>query len=1033
MAGKDKIDTQPEFSFVESDPFANSTIDLAHWKTKEIYRKELLVRSSPIKEKWLYAFRSVGREYAVNPNNGDFERRMGKTGSAGQLLTSPGLKQTIKRTSQPKEHAEQPVLEVWFDKDGYAHSLDIEKNNLWKKARHDRPHPDPRSKNPKAKVAARSTVRLALTDDGTKNGKPLRWYFLLSEVRLGPKALAKCTEKGMGDGLSIHPCADLAPAFENLHKAKFLSPVELKIWRQRNPNPGQNTALKIGLTIGVVDPYNMARKINSDILQHAMDMNLKLSKRLKDGEQVPGFVHRRFTNNKKNGGSIHDLYAIAQMTKAWEARHIKDRDRWVAAKKQGHWSTRTQQKTNQWDPYLRAQFGEFPDWDRKSAGDVIKFVNTTLKDVLRGLEARAAMLVNWLESPAHQIIDTAIAHDTLGASSDRDIEQAGEDRAYAIGHWYSVTSFLQMTKLGSSFLAALPDLCPNNAIDQCIRPYATKPLVPARSANSPGALPPDRRVDWHALAKASRFIPDLVLRQVMLDAREKQRSVADKAKEVAALVNNIGFFDELLATTPPANLNKQNKNAYQLMQPYIDKGITIWATGADAPGALLKTYKSQNQSLLFKSHVDKLFAEADANSPSFGSGSIAHASGARVRASTSTRPRRSPPLQRCSLSPRRRPRISARHQSSRGSRRSSICRSMSPGPLKPLLCSKATSPKPCRCMSMRSRGRGAIKVGTARVGVALSVLGMIGAAWTVWTNIRTVADAIQKGDMSVVVGASLASVGGLAMFTIGVAEFTKWGVLSVFTGGIGAWIAGFAILIGSLIAMFTEDEDDRRKLLLEHFFFAKNPASRNSSALWDGKSSHPWFGSKPSGSWSVKRQRQALINMMARYTVQGHATAPSSTLATSALIRDVAVTIEWTFLPEEVEFDVELMNRRIDLGTLKDKYLKPVRNESKMEFYKRRRADGLLGHYVIRCTPGGDHVVTSKYGKNVDIEHVRKGNTLRIELKKPLELAIVSNTVISVSMKHSGGELKHTLPFIAPGYDIDGQESFPASDFKSSQ
>lgn len=527
MAGSnDTIDTGMRVRFVDLAEVSDLDaimVDLDREKSK-ILRS----RASTPKEKWLYVFWSEGRRYGF-----DLDARWGGP------FYQHGAKRKGRRPVNPErsqDHAEHPWRELYFDEDGRFSWVDIgpspaspgEESPLWEEPRHERPKPS----GPPA-----DTMPLPLGDS-------LRYYFLLSPVRLGPAALNEATKPGDeatksgddatkpggADALSVYPYAfAVGPVDEDGEpRTKQLEPSD---WITA-PSPERITASRsVFFNVGVVDPYSVAERLHED-LRSALEAAAEVDDAMLRGGSGP------MPTECVKGIVEENLPWVDDVARATDASRYYD----------AYFIARTIEGLRRSEPGAPA----WEEWDDALAGRFLEEMERFRREEKNAPEVQARFLANWLSSPAHRLVDLAISEDAAdeldgGGSVEEQLEtEAAADRAFGLVHWERVTSLLPTTRVGSLFLGqkarGLGESDADragNPVTEVLLPYVDRPL---ESTNA---------LDEAAFRLAAAALPDLVARFVVLDVEVIQlrgsltatptvlgstRAAAERAK---ALLNNL--------------------------------------------------------------------------------------------------------------------------------------------------------------------------------------------------------------------------------------------------------------------------------------------------------------------------------------------------------------------------------------------------------------------------------------------------------------------------------------------------------------
>lgn len=148
----------------------------------------------------------------------------------------------------------------------------------------------------------------------------------------------------------------------------------------------------------------------------------------------------------------------------------------------------------------------------------------------------------------------------------------------------------------------------------------------------------------------------------------------------------------------------------------------------------------------------------------------------------------------------------------------------------------------------------------------MAVLGVIGGAYNVVKYGAKGIDAFRMEDYSVMMGASLAVMGGV----LGVVSAMGMTAAGLTASGVGV-VGGILVAAGALIIYYTADSE--WEYFAEHCYFAKDADNRNTRSAgkgedhWLGKMSQPSGGFLSDGKWSVRAQREALVRLLSRYSI----------------------------------------------------------------------------------------------------------------------------------------------------------------------
>lgn len=797
-----------------------------------------------ISGKWLYVFWSRGRSYKYRYPDWLVSRVDDLT--AGQYWSArPGHREINPKPTN--ERAQKVWLEIWFDGDGNLYPLDISKKDRWKKGRHERPHPMDAVLG-KGKMPPKSYKCKTVTLPLKRGGKEVRYFFLLSSIRLGKNALEACLKRGNADGMSIWTRRTFRASGKRVLPGKVMGPSaemleEFYMARKAKPTTEEtkqkSKEYRALCDIGVVDPYHFAEEINHHHYMQTLAGYQALLADLREANPWVEGIHKRYLEEKWNRGSLDDLYFIAKALKA-----------------------------------LRYKARKKFDWDEKNATRVIRFVEKTLQGMRNAVEGTATMLCNWLDGPAHKLIDLAAVDEDL----DKDTALGPSDRAYALEHWYNVTSLLGISSRGATFLASKGVRASSNPVQALLVDYLKKRV-------KKGKLHPKRdRITYDTVVVGREVALDLVLRWIMLDlpkgsgGKKAVELVAQKSKELRDVINASGFFEHDFVPAPKGKGGPS-------MQKYLDWSIFMVEQPIKVakgwPNAVMKirditkftrpaaSLVKRNRYLI---HVVKLSEWRGENAPSlwnvYAQKGVPWAKlfGAYVNllfAGAET--------------------VKTFSDSSSGAGkrvRSVIDLAVGGGTLFDAIMEINGVDKAVWKKLGEASTKKALTL--ARLGVALSVIAIISAIWVVWTNIETASNAWDTHDTSVVLGASIAVTGGVMLALHGIGFLCSWEVgLAGLLASPGANIVfGLVIFVGVLIVVLTVDEEFEN--FVKSSFFAKGEDDQN--ILGFGDRGH-WAGCEPglkdswmvpsfqwkskksyrTWNWPVLHQREALTRLLARF------------------------------------------------------------------------------------------------------------------------------------------------------------------------
>lgn len=846
-SARDSIDTEHPVFFYETEPCRNAGFKYDPEGKKGLDPFSVEARKNII-NKWLYVFWSKGEDYAVSIKNGPWEQRVSDL-YARQHMAKPGLKdRNPPRTATPREHAEKIKYEIYFDDEGFAYRRDISKEAF--KLRHERKHPKiafQKKHKDRWKQQRESGLSLPLT---TPNGDNIRYYFLLSSIRLGPEALGAAIEEGAADGLSIW-----APKVLNKTDGRFYPPKgKLKGMTPKYATELQKSIIGPGsrivskrdakwelFAIGVVDPYHFAGDIMDNLYQRALDDFLKVFNSVNSGGYGANSAMKPHLNYRNNRGSIYELYFIA-MTLTAVRKSYKDKGESV------------------------------PKWDGESARRVIRFVESKLKKLKNACEARANFLTNWLASPAHRLIDIGISKDTVEQKKGmmaEDREVAADDRAYGLAHWHNMTTLLGFTTTGTVFLASANDVCPHNPIKEILMPYATKKLE-------------SKSVDEAAFEKIKVLVPDLVINDILTRFQKSQGSslkdLSRRTQKIADLMNNLHFFSWALSTKAPRHLENIDGITFKKAQPYIDNGTWLWeqagVLGEKKVDGLFERVRSGTVS----TRVEKMLKVIDERRPTLGTkmqivmkapsktlvvvpyvklftGAVALIQMGGDSAATLVDKDKS-----------------AWKKLEAGAELSMGVMGLFEG----IMAIKGVKPLEFRQLLNLKRGWVLPKYHMAYVSSGmLSVCGLLSAGWIIYSNMKSMRQGWDRRDTSTAVGSGIAVIGGVLLLGTGVGAIIGAGA-GMFAAGPVGWIAGACVILGGIIIWLGTDDDF--EVFTNSSYFAHDPDSRNIRKFgdkddWAGPKTSFWKLGPKERNWPVMDQAVALTNLVSRYTVRSTASA----------------------------------------------------------------------------------------------------------------------------------------------------------------
>ena len=523
------------------------------------------------KNKWLYVFYSFGLRYqGINTSTSALCARL----HVPHLhVAAPCIEGKTPKSST--EQAEKLLYEVEIDDKGMLWPYcpgKKEYDGFLKLPRHERPSLRSCGGGPCAQSPHELGLPLSI------NGKDVRYYFLLSPVRLGPKGLAAALGPSGADAMSIwalllrplhivhtdptlhvQNCADHDPAKarreeERLCKldwkqtAGFFSPFvdvlgkhtvepeELvapnhflrKVREEDQAVPADVRDYRRSLhEILVVDSYEYTEGLHRSFLRPALETRARLEADIKRKNTRPWGLDPEHL--EPYGGSFDDLYFIAKLLQGADLDGSK---------------------------YSSA------------VGSVIRFVEDHIEANAAATLLAAKLLVDWLASPAHWIIDWSVILDTDEAAPGGGLEVSWyldniADRSYSLHHWYVVTSLLGHSVVGTAYLRRICNTVVNleqlNPVTEMLYVYnsreldrtrddvardtiaLTRVLTYANLADSPDGSggTPDQSGTGHGQDVADDVLFPLALLWVVSDATDEASQISDPDKHRAAKARSL--------------------------------------------------------------------------------------------------------------------------------------------------------------------------------------------------------------------------------------------------------------------------------------------------------------------------------------------------------------------------------------------------------------------------------------------------------------------------------------------------------------
>ena len=842
----------------------------------------------PIQDKWLYIFRSVGSAtYAVSSVEDGFGQRVSDL-YAGQHMARVGLKEKNPRRTQ--EAGLDFHGEVYFDDESRMYeNVEVSltaKRHEWKSLFH---HLKTMAELVKAPFEDMVVDHMAIDEPNgggkagvreldlpvaTPDGTPIRYFFLLSSFRLGPETLLKVVSEGSADCLSMWTIR--AGFMANGSPADVEGPTTERLEELLAAPAGSEDRLRLKeiAQIGVVDPYHFAARINDAHVHRALSRYREILQDIDRGIPPGRSVARRHLDKKNNRGSIDDLYFIAKGLSA--------------AKEHGSF-----------------------DLDEIGANQVIGLVETELGRLRNSVELTAMMLANWMDGPAHRLLDYAVVHD-LGQPDD---PNAARDRAYALYHWHNVTSLLGFTSRGSAFLSSLAGNDPDNPVEHLITAFRDQPL----RSNHRG----DEEIVENALLLAGDIVPDLLLRWTFLELDgetvDESNPVAlagIKSRRIVKTMNNLQYFPvKIGAPTSKTDVPTQ-------FREWLSRGVFVVEHTEKVPKSLLDTYfSSAFRSTLRKSlghrHFKAVHAWTGKRVPSL------------MRAELKGRAFQAPiPYIKAFLS------ISNLLAGQTTQTKKLFAADSSRIDRFEAAAELSLAGKDVVEVVLKLNGIDAIKwqeytrvkavkgVWTARAGVAMSILGIVSSVWIVYSNSKKAVGAWENRDTSVMIGAGVAVAGGVILAAsetaaiVGASAGIGAGLSST---GVGV-LAGILVFVGGLMVALTID--DVYETFADSSYFALDADDRSMRRF--GNKTH-WAGNEPKDqdtwevggvprNWPVSHQRIALENLLARYSVMTtpHVGEHPKIGDPDTKLKKLVLKIEYAFVPPGSMFLIDFMSKQWD-------------------------------------------------------------------------------------------------------------------------
>jgi hypothetical protein len=910
----DSVDDALRVAFFEVEPMVHG----------EVHRKDEFIREDfevefdddkPIDGKWLYLFYSEGSEYAIRRSdkklqNGEFVRRaLHPEETGGQTIANPHISKFQSgddtpgnpsevlvdaadlRTWDPIERAEHAKFELFFE-NGRFRSQDIERRKLWEKSIFERPRP---------KGELQSTFALPLV----LRGKPVRWYFLLSTIRLGPAALRACTQRGAADGLSIKHTAQANrdTDFDSMLRrdweeqqdvARFVTPEDLRVWAELKAagHAFPEKILRGVCRIGVVDPYHYAARLNDHAYSLALDKFLLFLNDLPGNRNLwhPDIL----LDPAVELGDLNDLYAMAELLV----------------------------------PILD---GQGVEWREGTARKVLRFVRTQIRHAENRCEAEALRLVSWLMGPAHRLIDIGATMDTRDVPRKAKARrEAAEARAYALAHWYNVTSRLGLTTAGARFLGDMLSESLGDANDDRRR------LPRADHGDDPGPTPksynPIQRillpyagkkldegsVDAAALEIAAEVVPDLIVLGTLFDQNDGSDASADrnaalraKKQAVVALFNNLRVLPFALDASPAT----APASEFAGPKTWFDRGLWVTTTGKRIAGSIFDAEHSRPVARAMR----EVFRHEKSKNPA--------PVGARVKKMLKESPVKSDDAAGRAATASK---ALVAWMNVLWGQASEIEKINDPArPAGDRFRSAAT-----RATSVASAFQstaGAIGIETAALGdlvqmsddfdsawariggslkVSMSVTAMVTGVWSIYSDAEAASKAFSQGATGVGITKGIGVFTGVVTTVVGM---LGWGGALALTSPVGLLVTvlGIATLVLAAVVkdgflVGTSFGSPTAGNFLRHCWFSSDEELRNK---WiGGNADDDTFAGRrhmlPDDRWPVAHQRVALMNHLARFSASSEVSVTRGEEGFE--FEDVRIDLAWSLLPRNARFRISL-------------------------------------------------------------------------------------------------------------------------------
>ena len=794
-----------------------------------------------IKEKWLYVFWSTGNRYAFPPN------AVGRTEDAWgyQHMAPRGHKENPQSTS---EHAKNVWQELFFVGNGRFGALHIgpspegKTSGLWSKERWERIALNRSGGGGQEKT----TLDLPLRAGKRRRGPKIRYYFLLSPVRLGPRALRAATLSGGGDGLSVWTQRDRSSRKSKNDKNRHVEAPDASYFKERKSTKA---------TVSIVDPYQIATNLEESV-SRVLQSHASVQDAMVHGGTPYGQLPR-LKGLKIVGGTPYDAYFIAKVFRA----------------------VRTQVKGGT----------EWP-WDEKLATQVIEpVVEKYAKEHKNTVEMEARMLANWLAGPAHRLIDIGVAEDTRPAEKApkraEDQEEAAVDRAFGLLHWYNVTTFLQFTESGAAFIANISKHVPHNPVVKILMRYTSVPL--------------QDEIDKKTFRIAAPVIPDLGIRLTLLNihhgdsAKDRRIALNKRIDSLTALMNNISYLPAKVSTAvyKPSEVGVMYTGD---VKRYVEAGLFITDSVGTVPQKIAGCILDQVVDIrkLHNTHLGQAVGRAIQKNPSMGQRLLMMYEGKyltkykKATASVGLFVSMVNILVAWSETAGK----LKDERVKKGDRIDAIVGSaldtakLTTDILEFSKVDKTVWTKVIR--TARAQGLRAV----LRAGTLVSFVGSVASVWCIYSAHKEIKGGWATSDYSVMGGGFMIAIGGALTLAALVAEIPYAG-----------WIAAVFILGGGFIVAFTKDHP------LEVFITHSMYGTRANCRYWGGKDhwAGPEFGGRQRNIWPLAHQRWALENLIAPFKIRAVIDHESvyteierqSCLIRTPIIRSIQVRLRMGYMP----------------------------------------------------------------------------------------------------------------------------------------